>query len=77
MTIISSILWFMAILGVAIFFKYSFIPYIKTKMMFWFFSVRIRRMAKKYDGETAEQLNELAKQLMDVSKSEKLIEDSE
>lgn len=71
------ILWVMATLGIAIFLQFYFFPYIKNKWMLWATSKQIKRMAKKYNGETGELLKEISKQLMDLSKSQKLVNDDE
>jgi len=71
------ILWVMATLGLAIFLQFYFLPYIKTKWTFYVMSKRIKKIANKYDGETGEQLKEIAKGLMNLSKSEKLIDDED
>ncbi len=66
--------WGMAIVALFIFLKFYFLPYIKNKWMFYIMSRQIKIIAKKYDGETEEQLKKIAKGLMDLSKSEKLID---
>lgn len=77
MIILKIILWVMATLGLAIFLHLWFIPFIKNKWTFWLMSKKIKRMAKKYPGETGDQLKEIAKGLMDLSKNEKLIDDED
>lgn len=76
MNIIIPILFFTSI-GVAIFLYFYFIPFIKNKMFYWKTSRMVRKMAKKYDGELANDLNKIADMLKNAAKREKLVDDDE
>ncbi len=47
-------------------------PYIHIKFSFYIHSLKIKRMAKKYDPETNAALLKLSKELKDIADSEKL-----
>lgn len=59
---------------VAVFINDYLYPFLKGKITWWLWSRKIRRMAKKYDGETKEDLLKVADALMEISKSHKLSE---
>jgi len=55
-----------------IWFVFYFIPYIKNKWGWFKFARKIKKMSKKYTGETKEQLEDIATQIKEISKEEKL-----
>lgn len=57
------LLWLVAAAMVAFFWEFYFWPYIHNKWIFWTTSRELRKMAKKYPGETGDKLNEIAKAL--------------
>jgi hypothetical protein len=46
-------------------------------MFYWKTSRMVRKMAKKYDGELANDLNKIADMLKNAAKREKLVDDDE
>ena len=71
------LLWTITTLGLAIFLKFYFIPFIQNKWTFYIASRAIKKMSKRYDGELGEQLADIAKKLKELSKNEKLMQDDE
>ncbi len=72
MNLLEAFLWFITI-GLFIFFcTFWLAPFLKNKITFWWLSLKIRRMAKKYDGETKKNLNRIADGLMDLSRNENI-----
>lgn len=43
------------------------IPYIKTKCIFYYYSFKLKQMAKKYDGELRDKLNQLSEDVKNIS----------
>lgn len=55
--LVKILVWCVSGLGVAVFLYFALFPYIKKKVTFWFWSRKIRKMAKKYPGEEGDKLN--------------------
>lgn len=67
-----TIIWTLAMCSVIYFIYYHVIPYLQTKFMLWKFKMIFKKMAKKYDGETAKSLNKLADDFDEVNKNQEL-----
>jgi CHASE2 domain-containing sensor protein len=63
--------------GVGTFLYLWFLPYIKTKWTLWMSCWQIRRMAKRYPGETGDKLKQIADGLANLAKDEKLFDDED
>ena len=72
MIVLNFFIWLIAIISILIFFRFFLLPYIQRKIIFWFMSMKIKKMAKKHSGKEAELLNEIAKGLSEINKTEKL-----
>lgn len=70
-------LWLIAILCILAYVQFWLLPYLRNKIVFYFMSRKIRRMAKKHTGETNKALNEVADMIRDFAKNEKLHDDEE
>lgn len=66
-----------ATIGLTVFLHLYFIPFIKRKCLFWFWSKKIKRMSKKHDDEIGQDLKEISDDLMDVCRDEKMVDDNE
>ncbi len=66
------LLWIIAVMGIVYFLWWHLLPFIYTKLVFFILSIKIKRMAKRYDGETREKLLHIGKGLKDISKEEEL-----
>ena len=62
-------------LGLAIFLDLYLLPFIVRKWAFYSMSKKLAKMAKKYDGETGEALRDISRQLMELIRSESLIDE--
>ena len=71
------VVWGLMAAGIGTFLYLWFLPYIKTKWTLWMSSWQIRRMAKRYPGETGDKLKQIANGLANLAKDEKLFEDGE
>lgn len=67
-----AILWFLAVGTAMAFVYFFFIPYIKKVWCLWRVERTIKRMAKKYDGELADQLNEIADGAREIRKNSEM-----
>lgn len=65
MTFISNTLWIIVMLVILI----PALHYLRHKFTMYLRYLSIKRMAKNYDGEAAEKLNELAKEMMEEIKT--------
>lgn len=72
MIVFQIISWIVAIFCTIIFLRFFLIPHIKRKIFFYRMSKKLKKEAKKHSGKSAEQINDIAKALMDLSKKEKL-----
>lgn len=74
MILLKIILWAIALFVLYISVKWVMLPFIKYKIMLWVFSRRVKKMAKKYNGDLGEGLNNLA-DAMDEFRKEIRIDD--
>lgn len=65
------ILWALAIISAMVLFKILW-HYLSDKVLFWLYSKKFRRMAKKYPGESGDRLNKIADEMKQFSKESKL-----
>ena len=59
-------------IGIIVFLNEWFIPWVQVKYTFYKLGRVVKKMAKKYDGDTKDKLNEIADGLRNIAKEEEL-----
>lgn len=72
MEIIQVFIWIITVISIHIFIRFFLYPYLIRKFVLFTLEKTVKQMAKKYPGETAEQLKEIAKGISELRKEEKL-----
>lgn len=75
--IVKILLWVIAIISLRFFLLFYLMPYIQSKFMFWQIKRGVKKMAKKYDGETKDALLKAANDISNLSKNTKLIDEED
>jgi hypothetical protein len=67
-----NLLYIIAGILTLIFFSFFLHPFLKNKWIYYTSYRKVKKMAKKHDGETGDLLNKLADSLKQANKEEKL-----
>ena len=73
--IVKILLWVIAIISISFFLLFYLIPYMQSKFMLWKVKRTLKKMSKKYNGETKDALLKAANDISDLSKNTKLTDE--